>query len=160
MTTEEAGRQLEIPARGAEGQEHDRKRPGTRDERKREREHGDVRALLRSQAVPSDVLSRAGFPREHHLERDQEQHDAAGDAECLDADAHDARNQVPPTANRGTSCPTAGRPSAPCGAGNAWSAPSVSAAKSGTSEIGSTMTKNNTKNFRSSSVIPAPFAAG
>jgi hypothetical protein len=45
------------------------------------------------------LLAALGALLEHHLERDQEQHDAAGDAERIEADAERAQQILADSAN-------------------------------------------------------------
>ncbi len=67
--------------------------PGPGDERKCQRKHRDVRARLALLDFRIGT-ARAGFAREHHLQRDQQQQQATEDAEGIEADAEHAQEQA------------------------------------------------------------------
>jgi hypothetical protein len=80
---------------GCKGDEHQHGRDCARSgqHRNRERKHGRVRAL----GTAADLLIGlfgAGFAAEQHIDRDQEQQDAAGDCECGQRDPERFEDRV------------------------------------------------------------------
>src|SRR3546814_1007703 len=65
------------------------------DLRHRHREDRDVLHLGGVDDLLRAILAALGAFLEHHLERDQEQHDSAGDTETVEADAERVEDIVP-----------------------------------------------------------------
>ena len=64
----------------------------------------DVLGLGRALDLLGALLAPLGAPLEHHVERDHEQHDAAGDAEAGEADAERPEQRLAEQARRTSGC--------------------------------------------------------
>ncbi len=145
----------------ARHQQHDRgDRAGPGDHRDRHREDRNVLGLARADLLGA-VLAALGALLEHHVDRDQEQQDAAGDAEGARARCR-ARAADPRRAGRRRAgCRRRWRPSGtPSPGGARGVAPAVRLAKIGAQPGGSITTRKVTKAETNSSVIAPPAPAG
>ena len=148
------GRREPVGARGQQHRRGDRARPG--DHRDRHREDRDVLDLARRDLL-GPVLAPLGALLEHHVDRDQEQHDAAGDAEGGERDAERAEQIL---AEQGEEEQDARRRSAPSGSPSRGDgrrvASRVRPAKIGAQPGGSITTRKVTKAEMKSALIAPP----